>query len=258
MNALRIFLNKEEITHLCLWLGDSIIFHPPNSLPLGKNIIEIKTNKGQQLGGSEFFIADPKLIESIVYLGEGIYYEGDSLKAILKGKPGGLAYFSVGEEIKNLPMQEIKPGLYQGIYQVKLGDYQSNASVIGKLVFPNGQEEILTNGQEVNIYGQFFKIKLINPQDGVTVGINFEIKGITQPNSEIRIYPQLSHPGFSSNNDKVMKSNVITAKSDAEGYFSVLYGLPIKIPGLKLKFELMAIDTQGFKSLPLRFAVTVK
>lgn len=256
--GLQIYLNQSEISGRCLKLGNDLVFQPSTPLPQGKNTLEVKTVKGELLGKSEFQILPAHLIESVSYLGNGVYYEGDDFKVILKGKTGGKAYFNLGEEVTGVPLPETKPGLYEGTYIVQLGDYQSHASLTGFLSLPNGEEDSLTSGEPVDVFGQYFKIELLTPKDGSDVGTYFDIKGKTQPDSDIRIYPQLSYPGLSAGDDKIQKTNVITAKSDENGYFKISYGLPIKIHGLKLKFNLLAINPQGLKSMPCRLEVTVK
>lgn len=101
--GLQIYLNQSEISGRCLKLGNDLVFQPSTPLPQGKNTLEVKTVKGELLGKSEFQILPAHLIESVSYLGNGVYYEGDDFKVILKGKTGGKAYFNLGEEVTGVP-----------------------------------------------------------------------------------------------------------------------------------------------------------
>ncbi len=58
---------------------------------------------------------------------------GDRIEVTLKGDSGKAAAFDLGHLKKNLPMQEISPGRYVGVYRVGEKDRFSNLAIIGYL-----------------------------------------------------------------------------------------------------------------------------
>ena len=64
-------------------------------------------------------------IRSLKYAGaeSGHLVPGNTLEITMEAPAGGSAYFNVGEVWTFLPMCESSPGVYQGRYQVRVGDY---------------------------------------------------------------------------------------------------------------------------------------
>jgi tetratricopeptide (TPR) repeat protein len=58
---------------------------------------------------------------------------GDRIKVTLRGDPGKGATFDLGQVQRNLPMKEVSPGEYVGVYTVNEEDRFSNLAVIGHL-----------------------------------------------------------------------------------------------------------------------------
>jgi tetratricopeptide (TPR) repeat protein len=57
--------------------------------------------------------------------------EGDRIQVTLRGDSGKVATFDLGEVKKGLPMKEVSPGRYVGIYRVGEKDRFSNLTIIG-------------------------------------------------------------------------------------------------------------------------------
>ncbi len=58
---------------------------------------------------------------------------GDEIRVFLKGTPGMLSWFDIGEFKKGVDMKEIEPGGYVGTYRVIPGDNIEDAIVVGYL-----------------------------------------------------------------------------------------------------------------------------
>jgi len=58
---------------------------------------------------------------------------GDRIKVTLRGDPGKEATFDLGEVKRNLPMKEVSPGEYVGVYTVREEDRFSNLAIAGHL-----------------------------------------------------------------------------------------------------------------------------
>ena len=255
---LQIFLNQEEITPLCLLLGNSLLYQPSSPLPGGENFLEIKFSGRKKSFKSSFFITVPRLINTLSYEDKSTYIEGEEVRITIKGIAGGKAFFSVGRVSGEIPMKETSPGVYQGSYKVALGDYQLNAPLTVRLISPSGEEEHLVSDRLLNIFGSFFYVEILSPKEGEQVSNYFDIKGKTRPLCDIKIAPSVSYPGLDTGSSNLQKLNVITTKANEKGFFNVHFGFPLHIPGLRLKFNIRATDPEGRKSLPTRFEVKVK
>ena len=60
-------------------------------------------------------------------------FVGDRIKVTLMGDSGKEAVFDLGDVKKNLPMKEVSPGRYVGVYQVGEQDRFSNLFIVGHL-----------------------------------------------------------------------------------------------------------------------------
>jgi len=63
---------------------------------------------------------------------------GDTIGVTLIGDPGKTAVFDLGDVKKNLPMQEVSPGRYVGLYRVAEKDQFSDLTIIGHLEGEHG------------------------------------------------------------------------------------------------------------------------
>ncbi len=63
---------------------------------------------------------------------------GDILKVVLEGEPRYSASFDIGDFKRDIQMEEVQKGFYQGKYQVKPGDNVSGAIVTGYLTDDRG------------------------------------------------------------------------------------------------------------------------
>ncbi len=72
-------------------------------------------------------------ITSISHDVTAVLLTGDRIKVTLRGDPGKEATFDLGQVKRNLPMKEVSPGEYVGVYKVHEEDRFSNLAVAGHL-----------------------------------------------------------------------------------------------------------------------------
>ncbi|MFQ5840874.1 MAG: tetratricopeptide repeat protein [Thermodesulfobacteriota bacterium] len=80
-------------------------------------------------------------IPTITFVGHNVtapLVTGDTIEVILIGDSGNTAVFDLGDVKKNLPMQEVSPGRYVGIYRVGEKDQFSDLAIIGHLEDQHG------------------------------------------------------------------------------------------------------------------------
>ncbi|MFB0507924.1 MAG: tetratricopeptide repeat protein, partial [Thermodesulfobacteriota bacterium] len=76
---------------------------------------------------------------------------GDTIEVILIGDSGKTAVFDLGDVKKNLPMQEISPGKYVGIYRVGEKDQFSDLTIIGHLEGQHGARASMMAGRAISV-----------------------------------------------------------------------------------------------------------
>ncbi|MFQ5482466.1 MAG: hypothetical protein ACE5ER_06870 [Nitrospinaceae bacterium] len=64
---------------------------------------------------------------------------GDLIEVTLTGDAGLTATFDIGSARTRLPMKEVRPGVYRGVYQVTPGDHFGQSLIIGRLEDAAGQ-----------------------------------------------------------------------------------------------------------------------
>ncbi|MBF0227284.1 MAG: DUF799 family lipoprotein [Desulfobacterales bacterium] len=85
--------------------------------------------KANRLPVIELLVQDSKGISKIA---------GQELKVAIKGSPRMKAWFDIGDFRKNIPMDEVEPGGYVGIYKIIPGDNIEKALVTGYLADDSG------------------------------------------------------------------------------------------------------------------------
>ncbi len=91
--------------------------------------------------------SDPPRIDAIeVRLSRGSSLRpGDGITVSLTGEPDRKASFDLGLDRKRIPMSEIAPGRYQGVYIVQVGDRIENAPIRAQLGTIFGETAIATH-----------------------------------------------------------------------------------------------------------------
>lgn len=108
-------------------------------------------------------------ITSFVHTATAPLRAGSSLTVTLRGTPGGVATFDIFGVASGVPMREIAPGVYQGIYAVRTQDNVAEAAIVGRLRV-NGQEAPLVQaGTPVTIDSLPPRIVQRFPERGATV-----------------------------------------------------------------------------------------
>ncbi len=113
--------------------------------------------------------AGPARITSFVHTATAPLRAGSNLTVTLRGTPGGVATFDIFGVASGVPMREIAPGTYQGIYTVRTQDSVAEAAIVGRLRV-NGQEAPLVQaGNPVTIDSLPPRIVQRFPQGGATI-----------------------------------------------------------------------------------------
>lgn len=82
----------------------------------------------------------PAIKEVLTNIKEGPFGKGKIIRAGLEGDKSMVAMFDIGNYKKNIPMKEVKPGIYTGEYLVMPGDNIKDMPIIVSLQKPGGYE----------------------------------------------------------------------------------------------------------------------
>jgi len=78
-------------------------------------------------------------------------FTGDRIEVILRGDSGNEASFDLGDVKKNLPMKEVSPSKYVGIYRVSEKDQFSNLTIVGHLKDQHGPRASLKAERAISV-----------------------------------------------------------------------------------------------------------
>ncbi len=118
--------------------------------------------------GASVVPAEDVKITSFTHSAKGNLKKGDDLTVVLKGTPGGKAYFDITNFKSSLPMTEIQSGVYQGTYRILAGDNVSDSYLLGHLSKAGKEAPIFQTGP-ITIAGIVPKIASVSPADGSKV-----------------------------------------------------------------------------------------
>lgn len=82
----------------------------------------------------------PAIKEVLTNIKEGPFGKGKIIRAGLEGDKSMVAMFDIGNYKKNIPMKEVKPGIYTGEYLVLPGDNIKDMPIVATLKKPGGHE----------------------------------------------------------------------------------------------------------------------
>ncbi len=94
--------------------------------------------------------------------------KGDELRVTLKGTQGCNVFFDITNFKSNIPMTEIQPGIYEGIYRVLPGDNVSEAYLLGHLS-KSGKEAPIFQTGPITFAGISPSVSEVSPKNGATV-----------------------------------------------------------------------------------------
>lgn len=262
ISSVRLKINSVDVTELCIITGMYISFKPGDSLPAGRNTVDIsfKSVDGKNFDYQWFFFVDDiEPIKSVEHNAKTELMEKETLEVTLKGLQGCKVTFDIGDFKRNMPMKEVEPGVYKGIYEVKNNDRVSAAPVICKLITDDGAFYRMKAKDPVSIEARFFRLKILYPSNESYVGQSFKLRGRTKPGTIVKIATGIS---FNISGDSMSApakpSGGITADVDENGYFEEDLGFAIGMQGMKMVITAHAIDKKGNESMPVTLTVYLK
>ncbi len=130
--------------------------------------VNIQDTVAVNLGSVQPTPSEEIKIVSFTHNGTKPLKKGDELRVTLKGVQGGTAFFDITNFKSNIPMTEIQPGIYEGIYRVLAGDSAREAYLLGHLS-KSGKEAPIFQTGPVTLAGISPSVLEVSPLNGATV-----------------------------------------------------------------------------------------
>jgi len=246
-----LYMNGKDVTYSALRADDYVSFRPwaaPQAGPVDMKFVAVDL-QGRALEKTwQFDVKRQAWVHDLSHTGAKDLFEGDLLRVAFQANAKGKASFQVADWAP-VAMHESEPGYYVGEYRVKPSD-----SAIAKKLTVHYQlgdhKETVVSPQPVRIFGGLYRVRVDTPVDGARVEKDFHLAGHARPGSRVMVLPRL---GFDTNSAATTTAGgaslgAIPAETDADGNFSVDYGVPVLLPGMKVVFSVYSIDGDGNRS----------
>jgi len=262
LKTVKLFVNGMDVTHSAVITRAFLTYRPLESLPAGKNNVKVTftAKNGKEVSKEwSFFVRDTKPIKSVSHNAKSELMEKETLHVILTGAAGSKATFDIGGFKTNIQMKEIKPGVYEGRYEVKRHDNIFNAPVIGRLITRDGASFREKAKKPVSIDARFFRLKILEPLNNSYVSQNFKVRGRTRANTIVKVATGLA---FNFGDDSMSAPAKLgggpTIEVNETGIFEETLGFPVAMKGMKMAISAHAIDRKGNQSMPDTITVYLK
>ncbi|MCE1246212.1 MAG: hypothetical protein LWY06_06190 [Firmicutes bacterium] len=262
IKTLRFEVNNEDVTPFVMKMTSLLSYTVIKPLPDGENRVSVSfTNRnGEKTACNwKFIVQASNPIKSVEHDATTILDESRKLNVTIKGDSGYKAFFDIGELYKGIPMNEVSPGVYRGIYRIESGDNVVKADIRGNLVAPDGSRYFMKAANPVTIDTRLFKVTITEPANDSYVPQNFILKGHTKPGAQVKISTALSYSISGDTTTAAGKpNNVATIDADENGDFSQQLGFPASLRGMKMVVTVKAINDKGETSIPDTLTVNLK
>ncbi|MEQ8167486.1 MAG: copper amine oxidase N-terminal domain-containing protein [Candidatus Eremiobacterota bacterium] len=130
--------------------------------------VNLQDNVPVNMGSVQPTPAEEIKISSLTHNATKPLKKGDELRVTLKGTGGCTAFFDITNFKSNIPMTEIQPGIYEGIYRVLAGDSAREAYLLGHIT-KNGKDAPVFQTGPVTVAGISPVVSEVSPKNGSTV-----------------------------------------------------------------------------------------
>lgn len=271
----RLWFNGQDVTSECLRNPDFLSYRPFNAPAPGAVHARFQAvaADGSALERNWDFTVQPtSWIRNLQQSSsDHTLFEDEELTVSFEARPRGRASFQV-QGWPSMPMEEVQPGIYRGVHRIRAGDSAMNLPLKVKYQQGDHREEVHTP-RPVEIFGGFYKVRVISPVPGSSVDKDFTLIGKARPGCKVSVVPNVGFgdggraPDTSSAiyatglNSTTVSSTTgtplrggalgsIPAEVDDQGNFKVDYGLPFYVPGMAVVFSVYSVDQDGTRSLP--------
>lgn len=254
-SSARMWVNGREVSASLLRTPMFVSYRPMGEMAAGPVDVRftIPDARGRPVELAWAFELKPRgRIQEVTHNAVAELGEYEELVVEMRAEPGGQAWFEVEGFKHDLPMEEEELGVYRGRYLVKPGDMKMEGIVKAYLQLGPRVESVQAE-KPVTIFGNIFRVKVYEPVSGSKVPLNFIIKGRTRPGAKVTA---VANVGF----DAAMQApNTTTGdggtggmetRADDQGFFELEYGVPLKLPNMRVILSVFAVNQDGERSVP--------
>jgi hypothetical protein len=190
VRTIRLQLDGREVSSGVNATRSFLSYTPDSPLNAGYHRVQVAVmdkagNRAELLW--KFNVAATAGIRTVTHNANRTLEPGDTLHVEANGTPNGAATFSVGN-IKDVPLQERKPGIYSADYTIRKGDDTSGSKLALRLVTRGGERFAYEAPRAIKVRtGKPDMPKIAYPRRGETPPSKLTVRGTATPNAEIRI-----------------------------------------------------------------------
>lgn len=205
-DSVRLTVAETDVTTSALITETALTYYSP-ALPEGEVSVRLAAtdaagNPVQQAWSFSVRAPEvPSAISSVTHVPPGaVLGQGDTLTVMLQVEPRGRsASFDVEGFKTDIPMaRQGGPAsrIWEGSYEVQVGDLIRNAKIVGHFVDRDGTSHSLEDQQPVTINARVrTRLAVTSPTDGAQVAETFDLEGTCVPNR--RVYYDVTYEGRS-------------------------------------------------------------
>jgi hypothetical protein len=184
---------------------------------------------------------------------------GDELVFNLEGTPRSRATITIGNTVRNLPMREIEPGVYEGRYIIRSRDRISENTRVQATLRRGDrttslrlQDPLITDNDSIysgdddrsaatNSQDEQYPLEVLSPENNSRVRGTVEVTGRSAPNStvDVNVRATTSVVGVVGVNRDILTRSI---KTDSRGNFRFSFNPSIAVPGTRYEVNLSASD----------------
>ncbi len=226
-------------------------------LEVGDQVVVRLTPETNRVFGLALGPAGPQQTLTITHSASEPLVPGETLTVTARGPRGATAWFDLGAWQRNLPLQEVRPGVYEGSFLIPRQAAPRNVPIVVHLRTPQGVQLQATAVTPLRIVLAGNRPRIISPAPGERVGRQVVVEGYVEPLSEVHV--TIDWRGRVRGTEERGRVATRTVTADEQGYFrtgSIALPLPAGIPERNVDYSLSVASrgASGVLSPPLRVA----
>lgn len=196
--SVRIVLDGRDVTPEADVRANSVTYVPAVNLDPGSHTVRLTAYDlaGNQVVRDWSFRVDRtsnRIVRSFNVTGVDNARPGDVVRFQLRAAPGGSATFSIGDVVRNRPMEERESGLYVGTYTVRRGDVIRDEPISARFVARNGEVYTVQSTDFVDIDGGILDAPaILSPRMDDRVRDPLIVEGTAPRNSRVLVRVEYS------------------------------------------------------------------
>ncbi len=256
--SLKLMVGGKDVTDQAKLTPRFIIYSPKTSFTPGlvPVTVSLRDKAGNETTSAWAFTvkAAPQALQSVTHDADRALRTGDILTVTVRGTPRGRGTFSLGDQIRNVPLQEAQPGVYRGTYVVRQGDLVDRQPVVVEFVAPDGTRTRQETSAPVNITTRgIVAPEITYPARKFRLGEEVTVEGTAAPGARVVVEVSYSGRAFDvvSTKGSLGSQEVVADKNGRWISEPFRVKLPLGVSKPEITIQATATDTAGRVSKPV-------